>query len=79
MEQKISIKEASNTFFNLINMVLKGKEIIITQNNKPIAKLISIVMSKNHINKKIKAGSAKGQIKIADDFDEPLEDFNEYM
>jgi len=27
----------------------------------------------------IKAGSAKGLITIADDFDEPLEDFKEYM
>ncbi len=79
MEQKISIKEASNTFFNLINMVLKGKEIIITQNDEPIAKLMSIVKFKNYTNKRIKAGSAKGQIKIADDFDEPLEDFKEYM
>jgi hypothetical protein len=26
-----------------------------------------------------KAGSAKGQIWISDDFDEPLEDFREYM
>ena len=26
-----------------------------------------------------KVGSAKGQIKMSDDFDEPLEDFKEYM
>ncbi|MGK5091009.1 type II toxin-antitoxin system prevent-host-death family antitoxin [Deltaproteobacteria bacterium TL4] len=26
-----------------------------------------------------KAGSAKGKIKISDDFDEPLDDFQEYM
>ena len=26
-----------------------------------------------------KVGSAKGKIKMSDDFDEPLEDFKEYM
>ena len=26
-----------------------------------------------------RAGSAKGMIRMADDFDEPLEDFDEYM
>jgi hypothetical protein len=30
-------------------------------------------------NKKRKAGSAKGKYKPASDFDEPLEDFKEYM
>lgn len=29
--------------------------------------------------KKPKFGSAKGQFKMADDFDEPLDDFKEYM
>jgi hypothetical protein len=30
-------------------------------------------------NKYRKAGSAKGKYKLAPDFDEPLEDFKEYM
>lgn len=73
--QQISIEQASNTFNKLINLVIKGEDIVITKNQIPIARIVSLFNRK----KKIKAGSAKGLIKIADDFDEPLDDFKEYM
>ena len=38
---------------------------------KPVAKLVQ--------SSGPKAGSAKGKIKISDDFDEPLEDFVPYL
>ncbi|MDZ7344436.1 MAG: DUF2281 domain-containing protein [candidate division KSB1 bacterium] len=58
---------------------MNGEEIFITQNQKPIAKLVAISTERPKSKRRIKAGSAKGLIKIADDFDEPLEDFREYM
>ena len=36
-------------------------------------------VAQNQKNKKRKAGSAKGKYKLAPDFDQPLEDFKEYM
>ncbi len=49
--------------------------IIITKQGLPIAKIVGISKKK----KQREFGSAKGLIKMADDFDAPLEDFKEYM
>ncbi len=49
--------------------------IIITRRGLPIAKIVGISQKK----KQREFGSAKGLIKMADDFDTPLEGFKEYM
>ncbi|WP_300458433.1 type II toxin-antitoxin system prevent-host-death family antitoxin [Desulfobacula sp.] len=49
--------------------------IIITKQGLPIAKIVGI--SKN--KKQREFGSAKGLIKMSDDFDTSLEDFKAYM
>lgn len=49
--------------------------IIITKQGLPIAKIIGISKQK----KQRQFGSAKGLIKMSDDFDGPLEDFKEYI
>jgi prevent-host-death family protein len=49
--------------------------IIITKQGLPIAKIIGISKHK----KQREFGSAKGLIKMSDDFDAPLEDFKEYI
>ncbi len=51
-------------------LLAKGKK-----DNVPIAKLVSIKTQK----KKRKLGGAEGKIKIADDFNGPLDDFKEYI
>jgi len=48
--------------------------VIITRNNQPILKLIQI----SSIAKRRQRGSAKGQIWMAPDFDEPLEGQGDY-
>jgi len=53
----------------------QGIEVVITKNGKPIAKLVAITERKQHRQ----FGSAKSLIKMSNDFDEPLEDFREYM
>jgi antitoxin (DNA-binding transcriptional repressor) of toxin-antitoxin stability system len=53
----------------------QGIEVVITKNGNPIAKLVAISEPKQQRQ----FGSAKGLIKVSDDFDEPLEDFKEYM
>jgi antitoxin (DNA-binding transcriptional repressor) of toxin-antitoxin stability system len=59
---------------DLIDSVIKGEEVIFTQNNLPIAKLVAMRQEKP----RPQFGSAKGLFVMADDFDEPLEDFDEY-
>lgn len=76
---QIRLEDAEHSLSKLIQDVLKGEEILITKNAKPIAKLISVAKSDLYPITKIQPGSAKGLIKIAADFDEPLADFKEYM
>lgn len=49
---------------------------------KEVSDFIDHLLSKHKSKSKIKKpkfGSAKGRFKMAPDFDEPLEDFKEYM
>jgi antitoxin (DNA-binding transcriptional repressor) of toxin-antitoxin stability system len=50
-----------------------GEDVIITKDEQPLVKLVSMTKRQRQF------GSAKGLIKIADDFDSPLEEFREYM
>jgi antitoxin (DNA-binding transcriptional repressor) of toxin-antitoxin stability system len=50
-------------------------EVIICIDDRPVIKLVPI----EPVKPRRKAGSAKGIIWMSDDFDEPLEEFREYM
>ncbi|EKD69970.1 MAG: prevent-host-death family protein [uncultured bacterium] len=66
----INIHEAKTNFSKLINRVLKGDDIIIARDGKPLVRLIaySETVSERH------GGQLRGLIKISDDFDAPLPD-----
>lgn len=72
---QIEVAELPAQIEALLAAVSKGEEIILTQFHQPVAKLIQFTRPKQNR----KAGSAAGQIIIAPDFDEPLEDFQDYM
>ncbi len=72
---QVNIHEAKTNLSKLIEKVLHGEDVIIKKSNKPIVKLVMVDELKN----KRKLGSAKGQVIIADDFDEPLDDFKDYQ
>ena len=55
--------------------VVEGEEVIIAKGNHPVVKLVLI----NELRPKRRLGTAKGKIKISNDFDKPLDDFKEYM
>jgi prevent-host-death family protein len=70
-----NIHEAKAQLSRLVEKAMLGEEVIIAKGNKPVAKLVAIHPPKQTR----KPGSAKGEIWIAPDFDEPLEDFKDYM
>lgn len=72
----LTIQEAQAQLPELIHHLSPGEEVVITENDQPIAKLVIAEPKKQW---PCKAGSAKGKIWIAPDFDEPLEEFKEYM
>lgn len=59
---------------DLIESVIGGEEVVFTQNNLPVAKLVAVEQQKA----RPQFGSGKGLFTMAEDFDEPLEDFEEY-
>lgn len=59
----------------IIEVAISGEEVVITNNGHSVVKLIT----KPPVKHRPKFGSAKGLVTISDDFDEPLEDFKDYM
>ena len=72
--QQIEISRLPEQLPALLATVSQGAEIILTQDEQPIAKLIPYRPARRR-----KAGSAAGQIVMSPDFDEPLEDFRDYQ
>ena len=73
---QVNIHEAKTQLSKLIQAALNGREVIIARGNKPVVRLEVLPQARS--NRKI--GNAKGLIlSMADDFDEPLDDFKEYM
>lgn len=71
----VTIHEAKMYLSRLINQVLRGEEVIIARGKKPLVKIVAL---KDEYPRR-ELGHAKGKISISEDFDQPLEDFNEYM
>ncbi len=72
----ISIQEAQSRLSDLIHDLSPGDELVITENNQPVARLSR---SEPKTQWPCKAGSADGKIWMAPDFDAPLDEFKEYM
>ncbi len=75
--QLVNLADASKHLPELIEAAIDGEEIIITKDEQPVVKLVPVPPVKKR--RPAKGGTAKGLITIADDFDEPLEDFKDYM
>ena len=73
---QVNIHEAKTQLSKLIQAALNGKEVIIARGNKPVVRL-EVLPEAQGVRQ---IGGAKGLIlSMADDFDEPLDDFREYM
>jgi prevent-host-death family protein len=71
----VDIFEAQQRFIEIIQAAERGEAVIITKNTLPVAQIIAVV---EEIPRPT-FGSARGLITISDDFDAPLDDFQEYM
>lgn len=72
----VTIEEAQAKLSELIHDLLQGEELIIIEDDYPIATLTR----SSRTSWPCQPGSAKGKKHwMADDFDAPLEDFKEYM
>lgn len=80
---QIDISELTPQAQELLSQIHSNEELIITANNQPIAKIVRVNGQAAEQNggkpKRRRAGTAKGNFWMAPDFNEPLEDFAEYM
>ena len=72
--QQVGLEEASIYLKDLINAALAGEDVVIVKDERAMVRLVPMTPKPRR-----QAGSAKGMIHLADDFDAPLEDFEEYM
>lgn len=70
----VKLKEAAGRLGELIDEVASGEEVVITRDDGATFKIILVAP----MPPVPKFGSAKGQVKMREDFDEPLEDFQAY-
>lgn len=72
--QQINLEEAQTQLAKLIEAAASGEEVVITRSDGASFKIVPLNLSKP----RPKFGSAKGLVKMSDDFDDPLEDFEAY-
>ncbi len=70
----VNLKEAETQLEKLVEEAARGEDVIITRSDGTSFRIVPITPEAAAP----KFGSAKGLIKIADDFDKPLEEFEEY-
>jgi antitoxin (DNA-binding transcriptional repressor) of toxin-antitoxin stability system len=71
----VTLAEAQAHLPELIERLRPGEEITIADGGRPLARL----KKADRTSWPCKAGSARGKVRLAPDFDAPLEDFKEYM
>ena len=73
----VSIQEAQATLSDLIHRLTPDEEVVITENDQPVARLVPAAA---HPRPARRLGTLRGTVLyMAPDFDAPLEDFKEYM
>jgi len=70
----VNVHEAKTHLSRLIEEALAGEEIIIARGNEPVVRLVLVESARPQRS----LGWAKGQIRMAEDFDESIDDFAEY-
>ncbi len=70
---KVGVYEAKSKLSKMIELAIDGEDVVITKNGEDMVRLIPIRKKKSDW-----IGMFVGQVIIHDDFDEPLEEFEEY-
>jgi prevent-host-death family protein len=70
----VELQEAAGRLAELIDEVASGEEVVITREDGATFKIIAVAPRPPSPT----FGSAQGRVKMTEDFDEPLEDFQAY-
>ena len=72
---QFNLDEAQTRLLELVEAAINGEDVYITKDDEQIIRLVPVVKKPK---RRPQFGSAKGLITMSDDFDAPLEDFDEY-
>ena len=72
--KKSNLHEAKTNLSKLVDMAMKGEEVIICKAGVPVVKIVAFKKPKKRV-----PGLLKGKIEIAENFDELPEDFMKYF
>ncbi len=76
---EIALNQAKPDLAKVLHTVELGEKVLVNQNNGKSFFLVALPAMPKKSKNKPKFGSAKGQIKMSDDFDEPLAEMADYM
>ncbi len=68
MTKTVNVHEAKTHFSKLLEMVQRGEEVIVAKAGRPVARLVPA----GPVGARRTPGSARGKIRVAEDFDAPL-------
>jgi len=71
----VALEQAQKILSELIAEVALGEHVVITRDDVPVAELVPVSRTKA----RPVFGSAKGKIKTFENFDDPIDDFQDYM
>ena len=71
----VNMHDAKNSLSKLVKRAAAGEDILIANNGKPVAMLTRLPPK----HRQMPWGIFEGKIHMTDDFDEPLEEFKDYM
>jgi len=71
----LPIHQACRHLDDLVDAAIAGEEVVLTRDDHPAVKLVPVASAGSAHPQ---FGSARGLIKMSDDFDAPLDDFDDY-
>lgn len=74
----VTIQEAQATLMDLIHRLSPGDEVVITENDQPVARLVPTTPPAPP-RRVDRLGTLRGTVLSMEHFDDPIEDFKEYM
>lgn len=72
---RYNIADAKARFSELVQRAMSGEEVVVARDNRPLLKLVPISATR----RKRAPGSARGQVRLAADFDRTPDDFADYV
>ncbi len=70
----VNVADAKARFSELVRRAMAGEEVVIARDNTPVLKLVRLDRGQTPR----KPGSARGRIRVADDFDATPDDFRDH-